>query len=616
MTEKYTQSLAGQVEAELELKKVAQESESAADSAQCAQKKPGFLGRYIWPVVRVPLYVAFLILSVVLILLALEKVAYWSLSKTYISSIYPGNLIMARRDFTMPVSHYDYDFVPGVCLEYNVSKGNRYEYANNAGFREPRDIAKEKPANEYRVFLTGGSTAFGMGSVGEAASAMNNYSIEYRETISHVLEMILNATAPIEGKTIKVYNTAVWGHAYQHLLMRYMTKLRDYSPDLVISLDGANELPMISKLTPDWNYFREGQFHNILEEVFSYNGPGLSSYLTLWFKNNSYLVTLFWNGRDIFQELNKDIHMQRGLSEKFGVDPFANLSVEEKSKRVDRNIAAVVRVMEDYHAALQNDGIPHIIALQPWFYLSRKEKSEKEQILDSLSGYRTYYGVPSDKIYQLYLERARQSAEKTNYFLVDFSDYFDDVTEWVFTDWCHLTPGANFLLAKELANLVKEHIFARPLDETDKVKEKDSFFWDLAASGTVKYAPAPDSSDMGSENVIRGYPGEVLFSARSVNADQPLEMIFDFGEPHVMSRIRVVWADEASVPHEWEMETSLDEKEWEPFVRATSQQTDSFSRWPGFEYYAAKPVQARFVRYKPTRVAERSIRLRSLSVYR
>ncbi|AFM26413.1 discoidin domain-containing protein [Desulfomonile tiedjei] len=615
MTEKYTQSLVGQAEAELELKKVARETESAAESFQSVQKKSGFLGRYVWPVLRVPLYIVFLIASVVLILLALEKVAYWSLGKTYVSSIYPGNLIMARRDFTMPVSHYDYDFVPGVCLEYNISKGNRYEYANNAGFREPRDIPKEKPADEYRVFLTGGSTAFGMGPVGEAAFAMNNYGIEYRETISHALEMILNATAPIEGKTIKVYNTAVWGHAYQHLLMRYMTKLRDYSPDLVISLDGANELPMISKLTPDWNYFREGQFHNILEEVFAYNGPGLSSYLTLWFKNNSYLVTLFWNGRDLFQELNKGIHMQRGLSETFGTDPFANLSVEEKSRRVDRNIAAVVRVMEDYHAALQNDGIPHIIALQPWFYLSQKQKHEKEQILDSLSGYRTYYGIPSDKMYQLYLERARQSAERTNYFLVDFSDYFDDVTEWVFTDWCHLTPGANFLLAKELANLVKEHIFARPLDETDKIKEKDSFFWDLAASGTVKYAPAPDSSDVGPENVLRGYPGEVLFSARSVK-DQPLEMVFDFGEAHTMSRIRVVWADEASVPHEWEMETSLDEKQWEPFVRATSQQTDSFSRWPGFEYYAAKPVQARFVRYKPIRVAERSIRLRSLSVYR
>jgi hypothetical protein len=30
------------------------------------------------------------------------------------------------------VSHYDYDFVPGVCLEYNILKGNNYEYANNA----------------------------------------------------------------------------------------------------------------------------------------------------------------------------------------------------------------------------------------------------------------------------------------------------------------------------------------------------------------------------------------------------------------------------------------------------------------------------------------------------
>ena len=153
---------------------------------------------------------------------------------------------MVKRDLTEPVSHYDYDISPGVCILHNQPKGNRYEYANNAGFRDPRPISLKKPDDEFRIFLTGGSTAFGLGATGEAASISNFYYIEHRETISHLLEKILNATAPIPGKTIRVYNTAVWGYSYQHLLLRYITKLRRYKPDLVVSFDGANEINAVT----------------------------------------------------------------------------------------------------------------------------------------------------------------------------------------------------------------------------------------------------------------------------------------------------------------------------------------------------------------------------------
>ena len=70
---------------------------------------------------------------------------------------------------------------------HNQPKGNRYEFANNAGFRDPRPISLKKPDDEFRIFLTGGSTAFGLGATGEAASLTNFYYIEHRETISHVL---------------------------------------------------------------------------------------------------------------------------------------------------------------------------------------------------------------------------------------------------------------------------------------------------------------------------------------------------------------------------------------------------------------------------------------------
>ncbi len=473
-----------------------------------------------------------------------------------------------------------------------------------------------KPQDEFRIFLTGGSTVFGMGAIGEAAHAMDYYGIEYRETISHMMEMILNSSNPIPGKTIKVYNAGVWGYAYQHLVMRYMTKLRDYNPDLVISLDGANEIPIISKFTEDWNYFQEGQFHNILHEMFAYNRAGLSSYLTLWLKNNSFLATYFWSGTDLFQELNKDLHQHRSVSEQYKPDASANLSVEEKSRLTDRNISTVVRVVENYSAALRNDGVPHIIALQPWFYLSKKPKHDKEKILDSLSGYRQYYGVPSDKMYQLFSDRVRQSAERTGYFLVDFSDYFDDVSEWVFTDWCHLTAGANYLMAKELANLVKEHFFSMTLTDGDKTSDKDSFFWDMAASGTVKYAPAANDPANGPRNMLVGYPGQKVYSATKVRPEDPLEVVLDMEESRAMSRVRLVWPDESSVPEAWEIEYSVDATEWKTFVKSTNKQTDSFSFWPGFEYYAAQPVQARYLKYKPVGTAQRSITLRSWSVYR
>jgi hypothetical protein len=132
-------------------------------------------------------------------------------------------------------------------------------------------------------------------------------------------------------------------------------------------------------------------------------------------------------------------------------------------------------------------------------------------VLAGLQGYRHYYGAPSDKVYSLLIEKMKESAKKKEYFLADFSDYFDDVSEWVFTDWCHLTSGANYLIAKELSNLVKGHVFRRSLTHGDVIKDKDSFFWDLAASGTILYAPPADSAANDPKNMLREIQGVTLF---------------------------------------------------------------------------------------------------------
>lgn len=575
------------------------------------------IGRTIIYLAKIGAYVIFLVAAVGILLWGMEKFSAYALSKSYLGTVYHHDFDMVRKDATQPVSNYDYDFTPGACVEFNVLKGNQYEYANNAGFREPREITVDKPEDEYRIFLTGGSTAFGLGAIGEAVNLTNHYSIEYRETISHIMEMILNATAPIEGKKIRVYNTAVWGHAYQHLLIRYPVKLRQYKPDLIISLDGANELPLVSKLIPDWNYFQEGQYNNIIRDIYSYSNSGLASYLTLWLKNNTFLMTYLWAGQDIFQELNVRAPVHKAVIAENETDTKSSgNSVEEMSKMLDRNIDTVVRVVEDYTSSIHNDGIPHILALQPWLYLSKKPMSPQEKAVNELPGFKQYYGVPSDKTYKLLVDKIVASAQRKNYFVADFSDYFDDVSEWVFLDWCHLTSGANYLLAKELSNLVKEHIFQRQLSAGDSTTDKNSFFWDLAASAKVVYPVSETDRANLAQNALRGYPGEAQFEFTPKSPDEKGEIILDMQKIYPISRIRIVWGDENSTPAEWEMEYSSDMNDWQTFVKSTSSEIDWYSRWPGYEHYLAEPVKARYLRYRPINDPNPGIKLRLISAYR
>jgi hypothetical protein len=591
-------------------------SETRCSSDHLVQRWLRKSGQFLWYWFKRTAYVAFLVLSVILLFMGLDKAAELAVGKSHLAYVYPENLAMAKRDFTQPVSHYDYDLNPGVCLLFNQAKGNRYEYANNAGFRDPRSIPMAKPDDEFRIFLTGGSTAFGLGAAGQAAMVTNFYYIEHRETIAYVLERILNATAPIPGKKIRVYNTAVWGYSYQHLLFRYMTKLRRYKPDIIVSLDGANEIGPVSVPEKDWDYFRQGQFNGILRQVFSYNRSGLGAYATLWLKNNTFLMTFLWRGMDPFVTMEGRMRMHQDSV--LGTDrtpASCGVSREERSRMLAENVSAVVRVTEDYHTVLENDGVPHIFALQPLLYLSKKPRHKWETKVEPLAEHKQYYEVPTDQTYKYITERIAESARNGDYLLADFTEYFDDTSEWVFTDWCHLTAGGNYLVARELANIIKERIFKMPLTEGDRVESKDSFLWQPILKANVVHAPPPDQDNNGIHNILSAHPGPGVYSSKQVPPGDRLEVVLDLNKAFSLSRSRLVWDDD-SVPEEWSVDISLDGETWQNWVQGTNKEIDSFSWWPGHEFYGADPVQARFLRYTPTKTGDRFIRLRSWSVYR
>lgn len=563
-------------------------------------------------------YVCFLAVVVVALLLGVDRAAEFVLKKTYLSDVYSNNFEMARRDFTQPVSHYDYDLVPGVCLVHNQEKGNRYEFSNNAGFRDPRPISVKKPDDEFRIFLTGGSTAFGLGSAGSAAAITSYYNIEQRETISHVIEKILNAHSPIPGKTIKVYNTAVWGYSYQHLLMRYISKLRKYSPDLVISLDGANEIHPVATPIDDWDYFNQGQYNAILRQIFSFDGPGLSSYLTLWLKNNTFLMTLLWQGNDIFQNLEGEIRFHKGsLFQNFQTNPEDNvIDQQQRSEMITTNMTVINKVIEDYHNALNTDSVPHIFAIQPMLYASKKPRHGIEEKIEQTKDHETYYDMNTGLLYNYITRRIVTNAQDRGIHALNFVDYFNDTNQWVFTDWCHLTAGANYLIGKEIANQIREYYFKQTMTDQDLVRHKDLYFVNLARTAKVVFAPEAGKDSNPVNIILRDYPGEELYSSVEMSGDEPLMLVLDMGQVFEIGRMRIFWGSETVVPRSWQVEVSEDGESWSGWIEGSDKLIDGLSLWPALDHYSARPVNARFIRYKSSDPRVRKLALRSISIYK
>ncbi|RJR49558.1 MAG: SGNH/GDSL hydrolase family protein [Desulfobacteraceae bacterium] len=90
----------------------------------------------------------------------------------------------------------------------------------------------EKAAGSYRVAVLGGSTA------------RSSFATDKTTTIAGVLERLLRERFP--GKQIEVINAGMSGYVLEQEFIFYQLSLSKYRPDLVIGLDGYNDLMAVS----------------------------------------------------------------------------------------------------------------------------------------------------------------------------------------------------------------------------------------------------------------------------------------------------------------------------------------------------------------------------------
>ena len=220
-----------------------------------------------------------------------------------------------------------------------------------------------KDSNTYRVFIGGGSGAMGSGQVYfyDTIHDYPNNLYHYSVTIAGFLKEHLGGLYP--DKRIQVINTCLYTRPLHESYLLYLTDLSYLGADLVIQIDGFNDLTSI--VTENPYKAREEQFlkHSATSEMMAYKA-------SRW-----HTVNLIY-----YKLLKRQI---RYAAEDYKVyhPYYASRSDYDERKEVylDRS-EGFFKVIDHYANTLSNDGVDFIFCIQPMLHSDvNKELSDSEK---------------------------------------------------------------------------------------------------------------------------------------------------------------------------------------------------------------------------------------------
>jgi hypothetical protein len=292
---------------------------------------------------------------------------------------------------------------------------------NAQGFRD--STIEPRSAGEYRVLVTGGSFAWGVGASCNACS------------VTGQLERLLNQQK--SERRCRVMNGAFLNWSSRHEYVVVTEFFDTFDPDLVISLSGYNDLVALSK----------GVEIDALPEA-QLLGQAVSDHM---------------------QPMGT-LRAMRKLAGTLGVWRIVVLLREARAARTalrpqsyaydfQGGFLRVERLVQRYLSIadfLARKGRRYLIALEPEIYSSRKALTLEEfdlknrfleidrNILPTLTRYRRELGV------------ALAGCSGGRFAFLDLADVFDNETQPVFIDYNHVCDRGNALVAKALADALRK----------------------------------------------------------------------------------------------------------------------------------------------------------------
>jgi hypothetical protein len=313
---------------------------------------------------------------------------------------------------------------------------------NAQGFRRSSDVAQHKPPGTYRIFLMGGSTAYGLGGLWTHIESRYPV-IPNSETIDAFLEREL--TARLSGRRVEVINAAITSTWTHHELIYINQTILSYQPDMILFLDGFND------------YFFRNEDHDEFAD-YAYGMParvilGDPTLKSLaygggwWLFRKNALATV--TGRALRtlslllsrQPRQAPIDVPQALAGLHDVFPRSAL-------RMHHRIGLILR----------DEGVRAVFMLQPLLILERGHKPltpVEQRLFD--------FNVTSDRpnaeafmhaAVPFVREEEQHMAYELGATYLDLTGIYGATREQVYLDYCHLTAHGNAILARYVADHV------------------------------------------------------------------------------------------------------------------------------------------------------------------
>lgn len=344
---------------------------------------------------------------------------------------------------------YEFDEYKNIKPTPNYHNTNGIHH-NAQGFREDSDTSREKDANTYRIFIMGGSTAYGLQSM--SRFGQDKYSIiRNSETIDAYLEEYLRGKAG--HKNVEVINAAITSqYSHHHLIYLNQTILK-FHPDMVVFIDGFNDYFQYVK---GFDQFRD---YGYQERAHLYLGPptieAWAGYTGWWlFRKSHFIHVASKTLRPIWVSI-RSIGGKR-----------AHIDVEDALHNLEANAKAnFVKMVERNSLILRHEQVVPVFVLQPElaFTQSKVLSPLEQQIYAELDQqWQENFVEFKNRARPLVVDYLQKSTTRTGSVFLDMTDIFGGFDGDAYTDYCHLTPMGNKLLAESIGERILPLLVPKP----------------------------------------------------------------------------------------------------------------------------------------------------------
>jgi lysophospholipase L1-like esterase len=306
---------------------------------------------------------------------------------------------------------------------------------NHWGYRG-EEIELEREEDSFRIFVIGGSTVY-------------CDRLDFEDSHPRILQKLLQEAYP--EIRIEVQNAGMHAHTTQHTLIKYLSRIHDFRPDLVIFYHAVND--MCHSFTPP--VLSHGEYRPDYGHVYGAIGKIVNDYVerrgTVGLVTDDTIADFF--KRYWFSDLRQGSDFIRRLKPRqVPVERWNSLPSYE------RNLRHMVKL-------LRADGVHAVMASQPYLYRAEMTEEEQRRCWIPLESCRWEFERPDMASMADGLERynsvSRRVAAEMGVPYVDLEPLLPKSLEY-FRDGVHYTAKGSRIVAEAFADLIVREGYVAP----------------------------------------------------------------------------------------------------------------------------------------------------------